>query len=37
MQKLNFMTYKTFMTPRKITSSLTSNVSLDMSKVQKLI
>ena len=37
MQILNFMTDKAFLTPWKIASSLTSDVSLDMSKVQKLI
>ena len=37
MQRLNFMTYKAFITPWKITSNLTSNLSLDMSKAQKLI
>ena len=33
MQKLDFMTDKAFITPWKITSSLTSNVLLDMNKV----
>ena len=36
MQRLNFMTYKTFITPWKITLSHTINVSFDMSKVQNL-
>ena len=37
MQALNFTTYKAFITPWKITLNLTNNVSLDVSKVQKLI
>ena len=33
MQKLHFMAYKDFITPWKITSSPTSCVSIDVSKV----